>query len=387
MADDDSSEGEDSGAECGLVEDEYNHPSTGTRSFTRLVPRHKPQKGGNSYGGSVGYFRKVKEEEVDRLEKIRKYLIIHARGVILWVTTILKAVEAHAREPLCDLKQIEEELYRLPVDLDALYRQILKGLRDTVGENSMVISRRALVWVSVATAARPFQLQELLDALAMKDCLKVHSWSSFRRQLQRLCGPFIEVIRPADSPHGDLSRGDVRKDDEAQLLHQTVKDFLEDEGTAGPLHIPRYEAQLMVGVKSRRYIAAALPNRPSDNVPLPVQPNSHWEHNVAVIAAYLEERSLLPFILCTQKHLHTAPEAYKFMFQNITSPPLTDLSEQQRAELEDRERSCASPAATKGQSAIVERFFETACENGWVTTVENIFLLMSLRFSSEQKWE
>lgn len=387
LSEDDSSDEEDSGADYGLVEDDSNHRSTGTGSFPRLEPQAGHRKGRIGYKGVVQYFRKVKRVEADRLKDIRKYLIENARGVILWVTTILKTLETRAREPLCDLKQIERELYKLPKDLEKLYRKILKPLIETLGVSSIEASRRALLWVTVATAVRPFQLQELLDALAIGKDLKVHSWNSFRRQLQHLCGPFIEVIRPADSPHGAISRVNVRKDDEVQLLHQTVKDFLEDERTAGPLHLPRYEAQRMVKEEIWGYIEAALPSQPSDHVPLPVQPNSHWEHNVKVIASYLEERPLLPFIFYTQRHLlRTVPEVYKFMFQNTTSPPLTDLSEQRRAELEDSERSYASPDATKGQSAIIERFFRTACENGWVTTVENIFLLTSLRFSREQKW-
>ena len=388
LSEDDSSDEEDSGANYGSVEHNYSQRSTGTGSFTILETQPGPRKGRIGYKGVLEYFRKVKRVEADRLEHIREYLIKNARGVILWVTTILKTLETRAREPLCDLEQIEKELYKLPVDLAKLYLQILEALIDTLGESSIEASRRALLWVSVATAVRPFQLQELLDALAGGKDLKVHSWNSFRRQLQHLCGPFIEVIRPANSPHGDLSRSNVRKDDEVELLHQTVKDFLEDEKAAGPLFLPRYEAQRTVNREVSEYIAAFQPSKPSDQVPLPVQPNSDWTQNVEVIATYLEERSLLPFILLTYEDIrHCLPKIYKFMFQNSTSPSLTDLSEQRRAELENIERSYASPEATKGQSAIVERFFQTACENGWVTTVENIFLLSSLRFSREQKWE
>ena len=298
LSEDDSSEGEVSGADSGSVEDDCSQRPTRTREFARSTPPG-PQKGRKDLKGSVGYFQKAKKAEKDRLENIRRYLIKNANGVILWVITILKTLETRAREPMCDLERIERELYRLPVDLAKLYRRILEGLIDTLGEDSMEISRRALVWVSIATAVRPFQLQERLDALAMGKDLKVHSRKSFHRQLQHLCGPFIEVIRPADSPHGDLSHDELRKDDEVQLLHQTVKDFLEDRETAGPLHVPKDEAQLMVESESREYMVAALPSKPSHDVPLPVKPNSNWEQNVEAIAAYLEERSLVPFIIDT----------------------------------------------------------------------------------------
>ena len=385
---DDSSDEEDSDADFGPVEDDYNQNSTDSRTFTELTPQPRPQKGRKRFKAFAGAFQRVKGVKEDHLENIRRYLIKHANGVILWVTTILKTLETRARKPLCDLKRLEEELYRLPVDLAKLYGQILKGLIDTLDEDTIGDSRRALGWVSVVTAVRPFQLQELLAVLAMEKDLKINSWRDFRQQLQDLCGPFIEVIRPAGSPYGGLTGGDLRKDDEVQLLHQTVKDFLEDGKAAGRLHIPNDEAELMVKEESRKYIEVALPSKPSDYLPLPVQPNSDWKRNVKDIAAYLERCSLLPFIShsykCSRDWL---PDVYKFMFQNTTSPPLMDLSQQQKTELVYIERRYASPDAAKGQSAIIERFFRTACENGWVTAVENIFLLSSLRFSREQMWE
>ncbi len=177
----------------------------------------EPRKGLKRLGG---LFKKAKSEEQKRLQKIRKYLTQHASGVILWVTTVLKELEKRAREPLCDLKTVESELYRLPRDLTELYKKIVSDLQDTLGNSSdsLVKARRALVWVSVATSIRPLQLQELLDALAIgtdgTTSMKVHSWSSFYRQLQRLCGPFIEVIRPADRADDDVSRNIILKTDE-----------------------------------------------------------------------------------------------------------------------------------------------------------------------------
>ena len=388
LSDDDSSMSEDSDSKEGSDEEDDSLCAFQKRPVAILAARRRPPKPTMDLNHLVGYFRKVKIEENYRLENIRKYLIKHASGVILWVTTILKALETRATEPLCDLEQIEKELYRLPVDLEKLYREIVKGLVSTLAKNTLDTSRRALIWVSVATAVRPFQLQELLDALSPNRKLKVHSWNSFRRQLQRLCGPFIEVIRSADSPYGDLSTSDLRKDDEVQLLHQTVKDFLEDREAAGSLYVSTSQAQCVVETESMRYFETALPDPPSDNSPLPVQAGSDWKENVRKIAAYFEERPLLPFILDVYKELlGQVPKIYRFMFENTTNPSLMEMTEQQKTDLGNLEHDFASLNAPMGQSAIVEEYFRTACLNGWVTAIDNIFLLSSLRFSKDRMRE
>ena len=235
LSDDDSSMSEGSDSKEGSGEEGDNLSAFQKKPVASLAEERRPRKTTEDLNRLTGYFRKVKIEENDRLENIRKYLIKDASGVILWVTTVLKALETRAREPLCDLEQIEKEVYRLPDRLEYLYRDIVNGLKETLDENSLDTSRRALIWVSVATSVRPFQLQELLDALAINRKLKVHSWNSFRRQLQRLCGPFIEVIRSAHSPHGDVSTSDLRKDDEVQLLHQTVKRFSRKQRICWPI--------------------------------------------------------------------------------------------------------------------------------------------------------
>lgn len=292
---------------------------------------------------------------------------------------------------MCNIKKIESELYRLPHELSKLYMKIAKDLQDTLSDSpdALVKARRALVWASVATSIRPFQLQELLDALAIsnggKASMKVHSWSSFNRQLQRLCGPFIEVIRPAGWIGDNASRNKIRKTDEVQLLHQTVKVFLENPDAAGPFFVQFWEAQEMVEKESLEYLKYSLPNSPTEYAPLPVRPGSAWEDNVEVIGSYLEELSLLPFVMTTYKHFRSeVPKAYQFVFADVISTSPADPERSQKYEMAEQEHWLAHTSAQRGQFAMVEQyFFWNSCINGWVNAVENLLLLSSLRFTNE----
>lgn len=362
-----------------------------SEAFATLKDKQPAAKDRRSGLKSLGRpFQSVKNEEKKRLEEIRKYLSQNARGVILWVMTVLKELENRAREPLCTIKTIESELYRLPHELSKLYKKIAKDLQDNLSNSpdALVKARRALVWVSVATSIRPFQLQELLDALAIstggKASMKVHSWNSFNRQLQRLCGPFIEIIRPAGWIGDNASRNKIRKTDEVQLLHQTVKVFLEDPDAAGPFFVQFGEAQKMVEKESLEYLKYSLPNSPTEYAPLPVRPGSAWKDNVEVIGSYLEELSLLPFVMTTYKHFRSeVPEAYQSVFANVISTSLADEEFYQKYMMSWGHLS-ARMSIQRGQTTKVERyFFLYSCINGWVNAVENLLLLSSLRFTND----
>lgn len=86
------------------------------------------------------------------------------------------------------------------------------------------------------------------------------------------------------------------------------------------------EAERIVEEESRIYLEFALPSSPTDYAPLPVRPGSDWKDNVEVIGSYLEELSLLPFVLTNYEHFHhKVPRAWRFVFENTTSPSLKDL--------------------------------------------------------------
>ena len=159
------------------------------------------------------------------------------------------------------MSTITEELYFLPTDLQRLYQEITKDLMNFLGKtkDGLQSARRALIWVTVVTAVRPFHLYELLDAVATRPTndstrhpgdrwrFKVHSWVSFERQLTQLCDPFIEVIRPSIHAQNEVPRDwEIKEHDEVQLLHLTGKHFLQDRESAGPFYVSHDEAARIV---------------------------------------------------------------------------------------------------------------------------------------------
>ncbi|CAO1601300.1 hypothetical protein XANCAGTX0491_004967 [Xanthoria calcicola] len=212
--------------------------------------------------------------------------------------------------------------------------------------------------------------------------MRVHSWGSFYRQLQRLCGPFIEIIGSEDR----IGKGarKVQNTDKVQLLHQTVKDFLENEDDAGELYLSSVRAERLVEHESLQYIEVSLPSSPTPYTPLPVEMGSDWQDNVGVIAAYLEGLPLLRFILTAYPQTRDkVPDRWRFVYANTTDPPLEKLTQSQREEMRRMEAQFATVSVQPGQAAVIQEYIWTACTNGWDNAVTNLLLLSSLRFSRE----
>lgn len=369
-------------------EDEEQSPIWSKASNPTNLHDHFPSKTQPLLKIATPYFHKAKTEEEKGLQRIEGYLLENADGVILWVTTVLKQLVDRAREPLCTLEEIERELYALPDDLVKLYRKISKDLVNTLGssKDGLDRARRALTWVRVATARRPLELQDVLDALAIGTSvgtsMRVHSWGSFYRQLQRLCGPFIEIIGSEDR----IGKGTIKvqNTDQVQLLHQTVKDFLENEDDAGELYLSSVRAEQLVEHESLQYIEVSLPSSPTPYTPLPVEMGSDWQDNVRVIAAYLEGLPLLRFILTAYPQTRDkVPDRWRFVYANTTDPPLEKLTQSEREGMRRMEAQFATVSVQPGQAAVIQEYIWTACTNGWDNAVTNLLLLSSLRFSPE----
>ena len=284
-----------------------------TRSLVRKKPTEPSKRQEKVFELSI-------DEEHREMKKIRQYLSENARGVVLWVTTVLHTLQERVGRPLYDLREIRKELERLPKDLQDLYHDIAKGLHDSLDTSELEMARRALMWTSVVTSFRwPFHVADLFDALAIvskvdleinpktypRRIFAVRSWRQARRKLQRLCGPFIEIIPPADRPHTRIptNGSGIEADHEVHLLHQTVKDFLEDETCAGQLYIPFQAAKKLVEEESRIYVRIALPAEARDYSPLPVINFHQWDSSKQDFIEYLEQRRLLPFILANYPDL------------------------------------------------------------------------------------
>jgi hypothetical protein len=62
----------------------------------------------------------LQASEADALQRIRDYILEHARGVILWVTLILKDLQQTAGGGMFTFTELESRLKSLPLELDDL---------------------------------------------------------------------------------------------------------------------------------------------------------------------------------------------------------------------------------------------------------------------------
>ena len=333
----------------------------------------------------------VFELSIDETERevrnIQRYLSENARGVVLWVTTVLDILQERFGGPLYDLRKVRKELERLPKDLQDLYHDIAKGLHDSLDTSDLEMARRALMWTTVVTSTQPFEVAELFDALTIdskvdpeanpntypRRSFAIRSWTQARRKLQRLCGPFIEIISPADRTHNEvLAKSNITEaDHEVQLLHQTVKDFLEDERGAGQLYCPRWAAQKLVEEESRIYVHIALPAKAKDYSPLPVMHFHQWKSSVQDVVEYLEQRCLLRFILWHYRNLRAeVSKNYLFIFSRATLTPNSKRSDVSNPKL--------LAISSEGAMNAAYDYFDLACAKGYGNALSTILELASL---------
>jgi hypothetical protein len=114
------------------------------------------------------YFQKAQKEKMEVLSDIENYLKEHAKGVVLWVITVLTILKKSCKEePLYDLKAMKRHLEGLPLELRDLYHRIATDLLESFKGNHTTLekSRRALMWVSIPTRY-PLQIQDLLEIIS-----------------------------------------------------------------------------------------------------------------------------------------------------------------------------------------------------------------------------
>ena len=189
------------------------HPlGNGQSRLTNPVKRRirTRERGLTSRRGHQPQQRKTQQEE-ETCQKIEKYLVDNAQGVILWVTLVFASLNTLVESGVYSLEDLEEKIYDLPTDLDHLYRQMIKNLTSRLGPKNLKVSKKALMWVSGANSFHPFRISELHEALAIPDDfldvpnttadplerrkVPIDSWVDFRYKLRKLCGPLIEVIQ------------------------------------------------------------------------------------------------------------------------------------------------------------------------------------------------
>ena len=279
----------------------------------------------------------AKEEE--ELMRIKTYLSQKAQGVILWANLVARELERLLEDEGFSLYELRMKLAAAPSELQAYYRYILPTipklwkLDGSPNLSGIGMAQKLLHWTIGAGSKGRVLLRDLLEALAIpeddseiRDMLSCdedplllrmmvirNDWNYFRRQLYAYCGPFIEVIPPANMAVSDRD-ADIYHDTKGhwavQLLHQSCRDFLGNQQSAGPLHVVVEAAEANVESSTERYLKVVLPTSRTLYAP---STKPFWRNvNVKIVAVvtYLQHHPLLEFIFSVVCAAHLPSSNY-----------------------------------------------------------------------------
>lgn len=216
----------------------------------------------------------VQTEEA-AMNALREFLLANSKSSMLWVKLVLHDAKCQLEEGLTSFSDLYEALRHLPPELEEYYKQIAAELPRPKGKSQQGRTRKILMLVSVISEIRALTLEELWEAMSTplemeteacgskrpetlmaSNYIRPHSYDEFRRILQSICGPFLEFLDPpgkAGARQPSQSRSLV-----VQLMHQTVKDFLCDPKSSGPLYFTSDEASSLVKGLAKAYKELAL---------------------------------------------------------------------------------------------------------------------------------
>ena len=258
-------------------------------------------------------------EELE-LAAIRKYLLNHADGVILWVVLVLAELKREVSNEFFSFQDLRAKLVRLPTRLDSLYSHIVERLCRKHDDTRIEKARRILMWVTYAR--RPLTLDEFREAIAIpleleedggtqaaqvlansEDPIAVNrvrgSWKQFERGVTELCGCFIETVPDLSRP-SVFSQGTrvIKATDTVQLLHQTVKDFL-CHPRSQPFYMPADRSQNTIDQATLRYLELTFP--PVSTSYFKIESTEEWRENDYIdFLRYLENK---PFVNYALRHV------------------------------------------------------------------------------------
>lgn len=177
-------------------------PSSRSRQF----PMH------TSVSKSTQIFSETKTRKFKEVSEIKQYLIMHAQGIILWVTTINHELLKRVRKNNFTYAELKAELKKLPKEIGARYGLLVKELRASHSPEDTMEALRVFTWILASTqtksmtAIEPFQapaipinLEDTIGSTSdpiSSGRMALESWKQFRRGLYDLCGPFVEMISP-----------------------------------------------------------------------------------------------------------------------------------------------------------------------------------------------
>ncbi|OBR05383.1 Ankyrin repeat protein [Colletotrichum higginsianum IMI 349063] len=219
------------------------------------------------------------EVEVE-IENMRKYLVLKASGVTLWVVLVLKDLYMHLQSEDCfTISDLRAALESLPVDLEELYLHFRSMQQSQISKNPKrpSYSKSMLTWIVGSQRWAPLQLDELREAIAILDQglwssgtkLDVsregiankriqigNNWERFCRLVYQQCGPLVEIHRADDRSTSVRACGKAAYlgASTIELAHETVKKFFRDQEKSGHLSIDPEAAEMAVVTTSYSYL-------------------------------------------------------------------------------------------------------------------------------------
>jgi hypothetical protein len=364
--------------------------------------------------------------EEQHIQKIRKYLIANADGVILWVSLILSTLKSLVSSGIYTFLKLQDTLETLPIDLMGLYRDIIARVIGGHDKNRLYLARKALMLVTGANIYGSLTISELHEALALPEDIDINNsdgifeliedqklpivdgdWNEFRNRLRLLCGPLIEVIKAPSrvrSLDQETNGDEVDALDRVQLLHRTTKDVLADPGEAHELQFTEKEATELVDRLMYNYRQTLFPEKSTtlwiDKVGLVHRRPGHKDTpvlDVLSLVGFLEARTFLPF--CTRNSRLASPirpsdsllppedeesASLKFLSEILIDRfvisldnSLSRISEFSRLVDAHITRTTRNPHDSK--DIIVSEYIQSACRNGFCMAAP---LLLQVIFGS-----
>lgn len=262
------------------------------------------------------FYDKQDERDEAMLTRIKQYLLENAKGVVLWVISVLNILEATVRKTIYTFAELESKLKSIPVELSGLYEYYIEDLKERFDSDELLRVHRVLMFISGANAIKPLTLEELWDALATPSCVKnsltseldpieqgrihIKAWQDFWWSLHDMCGPLVEVVSVrTENVCSAYGNDEIDAKDNVQLSHRTVKDFLARPELAGVLAFSDEEAETFVQGTLHNYAAVVMPAKPTPyTVPGRLE-NNDWPRAVEDMAEYLDDKRLLPWVFNT----------------------------------------------------------------------------------------
>lgn len=168
------------------------------------------------------------EDNESRLILIDR-ILAKSNGSFLWVRLVVQELE-HA----CSEEAIEEILTEVPADMNLLYMRTLENMSKVRRETKL--AKAILTWT--VCASRPLTLSEMQCALKLDIDETVHNLD---RLISSICGQLVFI--------------DQRS--RIQMVHQTARDFLIQEGLDSEFSIRKAEGHARLAVKCLGYLSGS----------------------------------------------------------------------------------------------------------------------------------